>query len=278
MEIGWRLTSRSWTSRPAESDEQPILRCAIGPIFSSIQDTGTRLVIHNLGTRRNVSFAGVEIINVKNEDDPARAISVSSTDVQVDGAWEIEDRDGVKSLEDRNNHKGQSTITVPLTVEIEGRYRVKLLWRANPGNANNVLMELFAEGAGNQLVSSIEAEIPDPGEARFYYDCADDSVAFFQPEPVFQFDDMATLRSPTGGRQRVTAGAVEFLQHSDPARRFLVDSLQAEGNERWQDSMGADSMPTTSKGKSFTTTTNKKESCRCARPSKRWTPQMIRKN
>lgn len=222
--------------REAESDDKPNLSCVIGPIVQLDPETeGQRLVIHNLGTRQNVSFAGVELSRHDDESEPAKTILVSSPEIQIDGAWELVDRNGTKSLEDRNNHKGQSTVTVPLMVAKAGRYRVTMLWRADPGNDNNVLVELFAGGAGNQLASSIKSAILNRREAHFYYDCGADAVAFFQPEPAFQFDDESYVEvSNSGTRKRVTAGAVEFLQHSEPNRRILVDSVQAEGNAAWK--------------------------------------------
>ncbi len=222
-------------SGEAASEDEPLLKCVIGPVVELHPETAAqRLVIHNLGTNQNVSFAGVEISRVDGEVDSVQTISVSSSEVQVDGAWELVDRGGAKSLEDRNNHKGQSTITVPLTVANAGKYRLTLLWRADPGNARNVLVELFAKGAGNQLVSPIKATIPEPGEAHFYYDCGEDAVAFFQPEPAFQFDLNSYVEiSNRGTRKRVTAGAVEFLQHPDSVHKILIDSLQAEGNSGW---------------------------------------------
>ena len=223
-------------AQEAESEKNPLLRCAVGSVVSLDPETATqRLVIHNLGTSQNVSFAGVEISNVDVEEDPVQTISATSPALQVDGAWELVDRKGVKSLEDRNNHKGQSTVTVPLKVATAGRFRINVLWRADPGNADNVLVELFARDAGNQLVSPFQATQPALGTAHFDYDSGEDSVAFFQPLPVFQFDEDGYVEvSNRGTRKRVTAGAVEFLRHSDPGDRFLIDSLQADGSEGWK--------------------------------------------
>ena len=222
-------------AKEAISDEEPMMREVIGPIVELKPDNEVqRLVVHNLATMQNVSFAGVELAEVDLEDEPLQTISVSSSDLQLDGAWELVDRRGTKSLEDRNHHKGRSTIAVPLSVAKAGRYRVTMLWRADPGNADNVLVELYAAGAGDTLASSFEPVVPTRGEAHFDYDCGEDSVAFFQPTPAFQFDDKGYVEiSNRGTRNRVTAGAVEFIERSEASRRFLIDSLQAEGNEQW---------------------------------------------
>ena len=219
---------------PSDNDKS-VGSCVIGPVVELSPDTlGQRLVIHNLGTHQNVSISGVKISSLDGDDDRSVTLTTSSPDVQIDGAWEQVDRDGHKSLEDRNNHKGLSTVTFPLKVKQEGRYRVTMMWRADPGNANNVFTELFAKGAGNRLVSSISPTLPDPGEAHLTYDCGDDAVAFFQPEPTFQFDNHGYVEiSNRSTRKRVTAGAVEFLDHIDRENRFLIDSREAEGNESW---------------------------------------------
>ena len=223
-------------AKDAESKDKPLLNRLIGPVVELNPETeNQRLIIHNLGTSQNVSFAGVEIASEEGEDDPVQTILAGSEQLLIDGAWEMVDQRGVKSLEDRNNHKGQSTITVPLIVAKPGRYRVTMLWRADGGNADNVLVELFAKNAGNQLVSPVKVTRAEPGEAQFFYDCGEDSVAFFQPPAAFQFDDASCVEvSNRGTRQRVTAGAVEFVERANSQRRFLVDSLQADGNDQWQ--------------------------------------------
>lgn len=221
-------------SKKTENDDGRISKCVIGPAVELNPETeGQRLVIHNLGTMKNISFAGVEITR-EDSGESVKSILVSSPELQMDGAWQVAKMGGFKSVEDRNNHKGKSTITVPLSVEHAGLYRITMLWRKDAGNAHNVLTELYAKGAGNQLAPSANPKIPGPGEARFYYDCGDDTISFFQPGTAFLFDDDGYVEvSNRGTRKRVTAGAVEFVQRSDPTQHFLVDSREAEGNENW---------------------------------------------
>ncbi len=231
LEVHQQIVDQSVT---AEGD-QKVSSLLIGPAVQLNPDTsGQRLVIHNLGTQRNVSCAGVNISPVDSVDEPVQTIDVAFPEIQIDGAWEIDGRGGVQSLEDRNNHKGQSSITIPLSVENAGEYQVELLWRTDPGNANNVLVELFAAGAGNQLASSTMPSRPEAGEAHFYYDCGNDTIAFFKPGTTFQFGQQGYVEiSNRGTRQRVTAAAVEFLERSNSTARFLIDSSQAEGNQEW---------------------------------------------
>ena len=196
--------------------------------------SGQRLVLHNLGTARNVSFAGVEILDSATGKQ-LRSIAADSPEVEVEGAWQTEDDDGLESFEDRNLHKGKSLIRVPLNVEQAGEVDIVLRWRLSDRNAPNVLVELFGARAGNELAASTTPAIPPIGQARFVYDSSDDTVAFFTPPASFRFDDESAVRiSNEGTLDQVTAGAVEFAQSSNPERTFVIDSLEAEGHKAWQ--------------------------------------------
>ena len=133
-----------------------------------------------------------------------------------------------------NTHKGKSSIAVPLEVAEAGRYCVRLLYRNKRDNAENVLVELYAEALGNRL-ASMDHTIPEAvGEAEFFYDCGNDANAFFRPEARFLFGEGDFVEvSNRGTLQRVTAGAVEFLEADRPQRRFAIDSLAAEGHDQW---------------------------------------------
>ncbi|MCC6509878.1 MAG: hypothetical protein IT423_12270, partial [Pirellulaceae bacterium] len=197
---------------------------------------GQRVALHNLGTFRNVSFIGLDIYDV----DSGTIVQTLSADadkmdkIELDGAWQVSDDDGISSFEDRNQHKGLSLIRVPLMVERAGAYKLVLRWRANPRNANNVLVELFSPRAGNTLVSSPLPVVPPKGQAQFYYDCSEDARAFFAPAASFQFDEQSLVRIANDGTlDQVTAGAIEFTSTQDTKNEFLIDSLDADGNQPW---------------------------------------------
>lgn len=194
---------------------------------------GQRLVLHNLGTVRNVSFAGVELRDL-NTDQLLLAIEADSPSVEVEGAWQLSEDDGFKSYEDRNQHKGQSSIRVPLTVDKAAEVDIVLKWRSDDHNATNVLVEWFSRRGDNRLADPPPSPTPPKGQAQFAYDSSDDTVAFFAPPAIFRFDDQGNVRiSNDGTLDQVTAGAVQFSQSDDDEQSFLIDSLEAEGHENW---------------------------------------------
>lgn len=179
-----------------------------------------------------MSFAGVEIRDSAGK--VTRKIDADAAALQVEGAWELASDDGAVSFEDRNRHKGHSTITVPLSVDHEGDYSVSVLWRGDQDNAANVLVELFAAGGESRLVASEHPSVPPQGEARFFYDCGNDTAPFVELDGRFQFDPEGYVEvSNRGTLRRVTAGAVEFLNSDDRSESFLVDSKAADGSDGW---------------------------------------------
>ena len=175
------------TAKPKQS-KFVLNRAVIGPEFElEADDPQQRFVIHNLGTTRNVSFAGIELTRVSENKDEAKPFRVPHTDWQIEGAWQLLSRRGKLSLEDKNNHKGRSAIAVPLNVKEAGRYRIEMLWRGSANNSDNVLVEVYAKGGGNRLASPTAVQKPPQGEAHFFYDCGNDSRPFFKPEVAFQF-------------------------------------------------------------------------------------------
>ncbi len=190
-------------------------------VWLASDQAGQRLIVHNLGTWRNVSFAGLELYRVDN-DELVSTIDANASVVEADGAWQISDDDGFTSFEDRNQHKGQSQLRVPLQVKEAGEYRIVLRWRVDQRNAQNVLVELFSPRAGDELVTPAASKIPAIGQAQFTFDCSEDAQAFFTPPAQFRFDQNGRVRiSNEGTLDQVTAAAIRFVEAADPSKIFL---------------------------------------------------------
>ncbi|HUP78243.1 MAG TPA: hypothetical protein VM260_06720, partial [Pirellula sp.] len=192
-----------------------------------------RLVMHNVASIRNVSFAGIEILDANGM--VVESIGLDSPKIDVAGAWKITDEDGFKSYEDGNQSKGMSSITISLRVASAGVYQLVLLWRDNERNAKRVLAELYCKEAGNQLAVPELPKVPPLGEAHFSYDCSTDSEPFAEPKAVFQFSGDGEVEIKNKGTlEAVTAGAIEFVSTKSPDHPLLIDSKDAVGNEDWK--------------------------------------------
>ena len=75
---------------------------------------------------------------------------------------------------------------------------------------------------------------PPPGEVRYHVDQSDDTVAFWELTPHFQFgeDDYVEIGNE-GTRERVVADAMKFVPVSGGSD-FLVDNHEADGKEDWK--------------------------------------------
>lgn len=196
-------------------------------------DTPGRVVVHNQGTHRNVSFAGIELWDAAGEQ--VKSISVDSTDVQLEGAWERQNINGLSYVEDENRHKGLSTIQIALSAEQAGPYTVLFLYRPDSANANNVLAELYGKSESDTLRPQMQPAVPPERQANFHYHCGDDTIPFFQVPGEFQFDDSGYIQiSNSGTKLRVTAGAVELVNAENAENNFLIDSEIAQGAEDWE--------------------------------------------
>ncbi len=197
-------------------------------------DTPTqRLILHNMGTVRNVSFAGLDILDTNGV--VVESMGLDSPKIDVAGAWQITKDDGFSSYEDGNQSKGMSSIAISLQVAVAGEYKLVLFWRNNERNAKRVLAELYCKEAGNQLVCPVPPEVPPLGESRFFYDCSTDSEPFSEPKASFQFsEDGAVEINNTGTFESVTVGAVEFVNSKSAEKMFVIDSKDAQGNEDWK--------------------------------------------
>ncbi|MDZ4850281.1 MAG: hypothetical protein SGI77_13435 [Pirellulaceae bacterium] len=192
-----------------------------------------RLVVHNLGTFRNVSFAGVEILD--DEGTVVETIGIDSPHIEFEGAWQISAENGFKSYEDMNQHKGSSSIRIALRPPKAGKYQLAISYRADVRNANQVLVELFASKTKNHLACPTLPTIPPLGEAHFSFDCSVDSEPFARIAGVFQFSDTGSVEIRNHKTlDTVTVGAIEFVEARDAEKSYLIDSIEADGHEKWE--------------------------------------------
>jgi hypothetical protein len=213
-------------------DKGRLIRKALGRVFDFVPGAeDQRLLIHNAQTVENVSFAGLELKNMA--DSKTTRVSVDSPLLRPEGAWKLNEKEGVSSYEDENVEKGTSHIRVGIRVPQAGRYEVSVLWRKNVNNATNVLVEVFSPGT-SALAMTPPPSVPENGEARFFIDCSEDTRPFAALDVSFQFgaDDYVEINNQ-GTRARVTAGAMDFV-HRDKGATFTVDSKEAEGRQAWK--------------------------------------------
>ncbi len=206
----------------------PIGEIRLGP------DTTGRLELHNLDTYRNVTFAGVELTGL--DDGQVSVMAADDDAVQWQGSWVVQSSAGETFIEDASRHKGLSSITVDLAAQREAHFQVAVLYKADAKNSNRVLVELFGDNDRSRLASH-PASIPgEPDSARFFFDCGDDTVPYFELPAVFQFDEQDYVEvSNRDTLQRVTAGAAELVNAEQPDNNFLIDSEIAEGADSWSE-------------------------------------------
>lgn len=193
--------------------------------------SGQRLVIHNDQTEGNVSFAGIELAC---QGEQSQRIRADHASIQPDGAWTIKGDRGFTSYEDGNNEKGRSRITIPLNVDKAGPYEITMLWRKDPRNAPQVLVEVFLTDKESKVALPPLLPVPPPGEAPFTYDSSDDTKPFAELGPDFQFaEDSFVEISNNKTLDLVTAGAVGFIPSDKAAKEFIIDSKDAEGADKW---------------------------------------------
>jgi hypothetical protein len=197
-----------------------------------------RFRLGNVNTVGNVSFHAIEFrLDGSNDTNEPVVVTATNSLVQAEGAWKLEDRQGLASFEDENNDKGRSTITVPIRVPREGRYALTVAWRQHAENASNVLVEVFSHD-DSVLAKPALPPVPPAGEAHFVIDETVDTIAFADLEASFQFgaEDYVELNN-RGTTRRVTADAVKFVSSAD-GKSLLVDNDEADGREQWQELQG----------------------------------------
>ena len=196
------------------------------------QAEGQRLVLHNVATEGNVSFAGVAL----KPADGGETVAIAADDrrVHVEGSWEEEKRRGFVSFEDRDRQKGACSIAVPLAVPREGDYWISLKWRENTRNASQVLVDVFGPAVAGELAAPPALAPPPAGEAQFYYDSSEDARPFAELPGTYRFGEGDCVEiSNRDTDDRVTASGVAFVPADGKGQEVFVDSKDAEGADAW---------------------------------------------
>lgn len=226
---------QEWVNQSAgtETGQAGFVRHTLAPRFRFAAGETARVVIRNDHSVGNVSFAGVQW-KPAGEGEP-HTIRAEDPEVRIEGSWGTSDRGGRTSFEDGDVEKGNSHITVSWEPPKEGKYELSILWRHDPANAEQVLVEVRGDRVPDVLALPVGADVPERGEARFFYDCSDDTLPFADLGAWFRFDgdDRVEIRN-AGTRGRVTAAAIEFVPLDGQAQPFTIDSVAAEGADAWE--------------------------------------------
>lgn len=204
-----------------------------GPFYFKPNDDRQSFRISNVQSVGNVSFHSIDLRLKDGGPGEGQRIHVTNAVVQAEGAWKVEDRRGVVSFEDENNDKGQSSITIPISVAKEGEYEITIFWRQNADNAKGVLVEVHSH-TSSRLAQPPRPAVPRAGEAHYFIDESEDTIAFADLNASFQFGEKDYVEiNNQGTRNRVTADAVKFISTQDKST-ILIDNDEAEGREDWQ--------------------------------------------
>lgn len=207
-------------------------------------NTGQRLEVSNRGTSGIVSVQAVELRGPLPAE-TTKMIPVTDPSVQVQGAWRLVDREGVKSYEDGNQHKGKSQLIIPLKVERDGRYEIALWWRRSGAptkkgkrvsgpNADNVPVEIFSHDR-SRLSPPPPEPIPPKGQAHFTVDQSDDTLPYVEIKTAFRFAEQDGVEINNNGTHRqVVADAIRYLPTNGGETLTVTNDL-ADGLQGWSD-------------------------------------------
>ena len=235
LEVAQRIVDQTLSSDDEDGDDRPRLgKGTLGEFRLSPDQPGQRFVLHNVGTHRNVSFSGLTLRNLDNDE--SFEIRANDRIVQVEGAWESKERRGIATYEDENRHKGMSYITVPLEVSEEGTYEITLQWRLDEENATNVLTEVFTASAGNYLAElASHVGRTASGDPVYYYDCGNDTMRYFELPSAFQFDEDSYIEvSNRDTIETVTVAGIELKEVGQVEKTVFIDSTEADGVDDWK--------------------------------------------
>ena len=234
----------------AECDQGNTLRKDLGAFFFRAGDGGQSFRLLNRDSVGAVTFHAVELRGPlpaagQGTSPPREAsdlqIAAGDRAIRLLGAWRIEDRGGVKFLSDGDNDKGQTELTVPISVKEDGLYHVTFTWRKPREEAAPVApVEVISSSPASSLGLPPAPPPARRGEAKFRLDQCLDNIAFQDLHTSFRFGPEGSVEvSNLGTTRRVVADAVKFEPVLPPgggpaAQPFLIDNDEAEGREAWK--------------------------------------------
>jgi hypothetical protein len=233
-----------------EGDQGNTLRKDLGAFLFRAGDPGQAFRLLNRDSVGAVTFHAVELrgplpaaTSGASPLPPASALRVAAGDraIRLLGAWRIEEKAGVKFLSDGDNDKGQTELTVPISVKEDGLYRVTFTWRKPREEAAPVApVEVISASPASSLGLPPAPPPAKKGEATFRLDQCLDNIAFQDLHTSFRFGPEGSVEvSNLGTTRRVVADAVKFEPVAAPgggpaAQPFLIDNDEAEGREAWK--------------------------------------------
>jgi hypothetical protein len=251
-------------SQGEEGDQGNSLRNPLGTFFFRAKDQGPAFRLLNRDTQGAVTFhalwirgplpdpAAAGAANAPlpaapgEREAPVRKVVAGDRSIRLLGAWSSGERGGVKFLSDGDHNKGESELTVPITVKEDGLYQVVFVWRKPKDEAAPaVAVEVTSSSGRSSLGLQPPPRRPEKrGEASFLLDQTLDSIAFQDLHTSFRFGPEGHLEIRNAGTtRRVVADAVRFQPAAVPvgsrrgdtagAGTFLIDNDEAEGREGW---------------------------------------------
>jgi hypothetical protein len=264
-------------NQPSEED---LVRRKLDGVFTlKAGDNGQQFRISNVNTHGNISIHGIELRGPLPAD-TKKLITVADPSVSIEGAWRLRTYSDFSSYEDGNDNKGSSSITIPIRVPQDGRYELTVLWRKGYGkrNAPSVLVEVLSQDK-TRLALPPAPPVPPKGEARFFVDQSNDSIAFWDLKTSFRFaaEGEGVEINNADTRNRVVADAVKFVPVA-AGSTLLLDNDEADGNDRWEIFRTGDFKPYNITGKDLITDNGKKKGelkllYRPARHKEAWSPK-----
>ena len=200
------------------------------PLKFRADHSGQRILVHRLESGESVSLAAVQIQSIDGEQ--AEVLGVTHPSVMRDGAWKLTTRHGFTSFEHEKVAVGLGVIEVPIEVAEDGEFEVSLIWRSSEALSNQVLVEVFTESPSALAMPPLP-EIPEKGQAHFFYDSSEDARPYAALPAQYRFAEKDFVEVNNAGTdQRVTVGALSLVPVSG-GESWLIDSRDADGNEGW---------------------------------------------
>lgn len=199
------------------------------PVTLKAKDNGQRLRLTNTSTYGVVSIVAVELKGPLPKEEIIR-FKATDKEVQVEGAWKRDKQ----VYHDNGENKGDSHITMPLKVEQDGKYELKLVYRVYKDRYMSAAtpIEVFSHDT-HRIALPPAPPMPPKGEAHFWIDQTVDTRPYWDSKTQFQFenDSQGVELSNSGTRRTVTADAMKFVPTQ--GETVMIRAREAEGNEPW---------------------------------------------
>jgi hypothetical protein len=236
------------TSRGEESSSGKLRGKKIGDkLFFRKGDGEQAFHLSNRETAGTVTFHAVEIRGPLPGEAAVVKITAGDRSIRLSGAWGLGEKDGLKYLSDGDRNKGESSLTIPLSVKEDGDYELFFFWQ-KPGDPVPPVVPVEVVSSSSESSLGLPPRPPpqapssEPREAAFQVDQTLDNIAFQDLHTSFRFgpDSFVEIRN-AGTTHRVVADAVKFepawsgtKKAAATGKPFLIDNDEAEGQDGWK--------------------------------------------